>query len=146
MAIVDQLYAWISKSPDWADLIPAIQKIRQRRLPSVQDTVSVKEVTIGESSPKEIREVMSWVKHQQAIQQKEFFINIASADVECLQIYLKDSQSLVGNGKTPRWSNLLEHLRSETSEIKLNIARPYESAVSLPVVFMFGGLKWSIHI
>jgi hypothetical protein len=147
--VIDHLAAWCKSNPGWDTLLPTINRLRIMRVPSTLESKhpEVLEVAVGLADDEEYRRAAEWVrqKHQQS---KELFgFNLPAADVEniqlkatadfdCTERLYRDMH--LGDAANPTY-NLYPDPQSSKGG-------PSGKAVSMPVLLMYGGIGWQLHL
>jgi len=148
--ILDHLTARVQDSPDWSGVLPVLEELRNSRLPSDKNLENYRELTLGESSPKEWWEALQFMNHHLE-QDRRSLTPFCAADTESVQVSMNWDRS----SRESVEDSLLGHLKEQIDEGATHrcftvIPEKYSthkgSKASLPVRFMLGGRDWQVHI
>jgi len=149
--ILDHLTARVQDSPDWSGLLPVLEDLRSSRLPEDKKSKSYRELTLGESSPRDWWEARQFMEHH--IQRsKESSVAFFAADTESVQVLKTWDRD---NRKESAEDSLLRHLQEEIESghkirsftvIPEKYTRVQGTKVPMPVRFMVGGRDWEVHV
>jgi hypothetical protein len=130
--VVDHLFVRVEHSPDWHCLLAALTKLRNHRLPNINDPHIHEEITLGETEERRVNEILEYYHAKVKQIKREFLICLLGADTE--------SVSLSGNGV----SSIIHGRPGQRHTVTL--AQKRESGDPLPVVLMIGHVGWQINI
>ena len=143
--LVDHVAAFVSRSPDWHEVSPFIESLRDSRLPSTEDANNWKELTIGESSVKKWEDVNTFLE-EKAKQDLNTLYPLWAADTESTSVKI----TWPVYHRTSNWESLLIHIAKEADagkkEVEFIVAPDGCSACSIPARFFFGSVDWHVHI
>ena len=130
--LVDHLYVRAMADPDWRFIDPALMVARNNRCPSLTQPPLIRELTLGQSTPAEVDEAISFLKTKCKDVRRVFFFCQLAGDVEAISI------------PQAQWADIKSRVPGET--VHLDLAASGESGHKLPVRFMFGHVGWEIHL
>ena len=131
--LIDHLLVRLESTPDWARNLPAVEMLRARhRLPDMSNLPTVKELTLGVSSDRDVKDVMQFMQNMIAATTSKFGICQLGTAVQSLRVARSDIDILYASKPgQPR---------------SFRVVTPGEPAENLPVRLMFGHVGWQIHI
>lgn len=130
--LVDHLAARMEADPDWSPLLVAVRHVRNRRVPSIKKLPSSMEITLGVSTPEEIKEAIKFVTHHIKATKRTFGICQLTGDMEAISV--------------PKgyWADICEAGPEE--DVVFRPAASGESGHSFAVRFMVGHLDWELDL
>jgi hypothetical protein len=117
------------------------------RTPSVNllenNTTDVREIVLGLSSEKEMRDASRWVEQKRAKTASKFAgLEVCAADTESIMVVRTDA--------VRDFDSLLDIFRRNTEHVRLrlpqNVHVKGETYVHCPVLFMYGSVGWQLHL
>jgi hypothetical protein len=146
--VIDHLAAWASVTPGWNIITPAIEDLRARRTPRLEQLrhPEVLELALGTATEDEYIQACAWVREKHLQTRERFGALLPAADVECVQIQAnQDYRSL-----EQVLADIVLSSGEQTRSFKLS-PPPTRGispgkAVSLPVLFIYGSIDWQLHI
>ena len=130
--LIDHLSSRLEYLPDWGCLRPAVESLRQHRLPDKVKPASQREIVLGETLDRHVDAALEFLKDNIKLTKKKFYICTLAADVEAIGVRRSDFASLMHG--TPGDTHVLR------------VAGRGESADHLPVLLMVGHVGWQVHI
>ena len=143
--VVDHLAAWLKSSPDWAEAVPIVERLRNSRIPTADATNNSRELTLGVSTPQEWQEATEFVKKSTA-GHADMLIPFCAADTESTALEVT-WPTMKGESA---WDALLSRIALDAvigeQEKVFTIATPGVTACGLPTRFFYGGPEWQVHV
>ncbi len=97
------------------------------------------EIVLGKSTPEDMSEAAAWVSHHQTAAVHKYGCLLTTADVKSLTLTGFDSFDSLVQG--------LEQFDEELElELELQVPSSPQGGVSCPVLLLYGGLGWQLHI
>jgi hypothetical protein len=97
------------------------------------------EIVLGESTPEEMSEAAAWVSHHQTAAVHKYGCLLTTADIKSLTLTGFDSFDSLVQG--------LEQFDEELElELELQAPPSLQGGVSCPVLLLYGGLGWQLHV
>jgi hypothetical protein len=95
------------------------------------------EIVLGESTPDEMSEAAAWVSHHQTAAVHKYGCFLPTADIKSLTLTGFDS-----------FDSLIQRLEQFVEELELELQVPPfpQGGVSCPVLLLYGGLGWQLHV
>ncbi len=95
------------------------------------------EIVLGESTTEEMSEAAAWVSHHQTAAVHKYGCLLTTADVKSLTLTGFDS-----------FDSLVQGLEQFDEELELELQAPLspQGGVSCPVLLLYGGLGWQLHV
>jgi hypothetical protein len=121
--ILDHLHAWLLAAPDWSEVTPTLEKLRHQRLPSLDDLSTVREITIGESSPAAISDAIFWIREKisEAVPPTHFFV-LPAVCVKRVPVRVSPPPEAGRRATKAEWLDLLEVLEEEKTAHSLQVS------------------------
>ncbi len=121
--ILDHLHAWLLAAPDWSEVTPTVEKLRHQRLPSPDDLSTVREITLGESSPADISDVILWIREEISEAVPTHFFVLPAVCVKRVPVRVSPPPMEAGRRATKaEWLDLLELLEEEKTAHSLQVS------------------------
>jgi hypothetical protein len=121
--ILDHLHAWLLTAPDWSEVTPTVEKLRQQRLPSLDEDLSaVREITIGESSPAVITDVIFWIREKISEAVPTHFFVLPAVCVKRVPVRVSPPPEAGRRATKAEWLDLLELLEEEKTAHSLQVS------------------------
>ena len=130
--LVDHLHARLAFMPDWKVISPAINYLRQHRLPDLERPASQREIVLGETSERHVQVTLEFLREHVKLTKKTFFTCTLAADTESVGIEVADYRKLTSS--QPGTNHTVRLASSGTP------------AESLPVVLTVGHVGWHVAI
>jgi hypothetical protein len=95
------------------------------------------EIVLGKSTPEEMSEAAAWVSHHQTAAVHKNGCFLPTADIKSLTLTVFDS-----------FDSLVQGLEQFDEELELELQAPPspQGGVSCPVLLLYGGLGWQLHV
>ena len=130
--LIDHLCARLEHLPDWQCLVPAVERLRNHRLPDIARPASQREFTLGSTPERHVQVTLEFLKDHVKQSKSFFIICMLAADTESINV-VKEDYTMMETGTL-----------GETFTFR--VAKLGESAKALPVVLMVGHVGWQVHV
>ena len=130
--LVDHIRARLEHMPDWRCLVPAVERLRNHRLPDLDRPASQREFTLGETSEEHVQAAVEYLKANVQLTKNRFMVCRLAADTESIGLVSGDHSKLFEGNLEEKYT--------------LRVANDGESADALPVVLMVGHVGWQVHV
>jgi len=130
--LVDHLALRIPFMPEWNFLLPAIGRLAQHRLPDVKKPASEREIVLGETSERHVKEILEFLREKVRTTKETFRTCTLAADTESVAIEVAD------------FRRLMEGQPGTNHTVRM--APKGRCADHLPVVFSVGHVGWHVSI
>ena len=130
--IIDHLFVRVAASPDWHELTPAIELLRQHRCPNLEALPLVQEITLGKSSDAEVLAAKDFFRTQVKETEEKFMICPLAVDVRSIRVAEGSSFTVTND---------------EVKPLSFRIVGGSEEAAELmPVRLIVGHIGWQLHV
>ena len=92
--LIDHLCARLKYMPNWHCLLPAVERLRNHRLPNLERPVSQREFTLGETSEEHIQVAIEFLKASMALTKNLFLTCTLAAELESIGVLKRDISKL----------------------------------------------------
>jgi hypothetical protein len=120
--ILDHLHAWLLAAPDWSEVTPTVEKLRHQRLPSIDDLSTVREITLGESSPAVITDVIFWIREKMSEAVPTHFFVLPAVCVKRVPVRVSPPPEAGRRATKAEWLDLLELLEEKKTTHSLQVS------------------------
>ncbi len=103
-------------------MTPTLEKLRHQRLPSIDNLSTVREITLGESSPAAISDAIFWIREKISEAVPTHFFVLPAVCVKRVPVRVSPPPEAGRRATKAEWLDLLELLEEEKTAHSLQVS------------------------